>query len=317
MVFWLMTSLAAVAAEPLSAVVAPLDGNKIITVGDPVHLNVSLTYPQSHTPPVLQRQFPTEAALLGEESVAEIVRDGQVSEERVLRLALFKTGEITLGPLRYSTIGPAGERLEFATNPVTILVTSVLREDNPESAPPAPPWIIPYPTEKMVLSAAVLIATVAAILLGFWYFRIRRRQKVKILPDIPPHLEARQKLYALAARDLPGQGQIKPFYFLVSEIIKDYLGKELGVRVLERTTAEIVGQLPEVSALTGETCREVRDFLQTADQVKFAGHIPSLTEVDGWQRQAYELIQEVHADAERCRWDMKAAVSSPPAEEAS
>jgi|GEM_PF-1160658 len=314
---WLLGAMVTMPAAAVSAAVTPPAKDLTVTLGDPVQLSVVLTYPKDHQPPTLLRRFPAEIALLDEEIGPPTRQNGDVTEERRLRLALFQTGDVTIGPLRYSTVAPDGELLEFDTAPLTIHVTSVLTEENPEPSPPAPPWIIPYPLEKLVLLLAVLAGLIAAAFGTIWYLRKRRRLREGILPPGPPHLEARQRLYALAARDLPAQGQIKPFYFLASEIIKDYLGKELDVRVLERTTAEIVGQLPAVKGMTDDTNRQVREFLLKADLVKFAGHIPSPAEIDRWQRMAYDLIQHVHGAVDDYRRTMQSVATVPPAEVAS
>jgi hypothetical protein len=284
------------------------------TVGDPVQVKVILSYPAGSQPPVLVRQFPQDMVLLDEEPGSPSRRDGMVTEERLLRFALFRTGEWEIGPLRYSTTGPGGENWESASAVVITSVESVIQEENPESAPPAPPWVIPYPMEKMILLITTLVALLAAAVLAGWYLRRRRRRTEVDRPVIPPHLEARQRLYALAARDLPAQGKVKPFYFLASEIIKDYLGKELGVLVLERTTAEITGQLPEVNGL-GETNRlNIQDFLQASDLVKFAEYFPSDAEIEKWQRQAYDLIASVHEEISRRRRVIEPAAPEPPQE---
>jgi hypothetical protein len=132
----------------------------------------------------------------------------------------------------------------------------------------------------------------------WWWRRRRRRGQV---PTIPPDLEARDRLQQLAGRDLPRQGRLKDFFFHVSEIVKDYLGKELGVVVLERTTSEILTQLPELNSLNPEpeTVSLVAEFLRNADRVKFARHPATPADADVALRRAFEIIRRVHALAMR------------------
>ena len=135
---------------------------------------------------------------------------------------------------------------------VTIKALRTEKEKDPDKA--EPPWVLPFPTAKLVLIIAGILAAAAALGALLWWW-LGRRRRAREVPAIPAHLEARDRLQALAGRDLPRQGRVRELYFESSEIIKDYLGKELGVLVLERTTAEILAQLPEQPGLSSESVR--------------------------------------------------------------
>ena len=72
-------------------------------------------------------------------------------------------------------------------------------------------------------------------------------------------------------------GRVKEFHVRISEILKPYLGEVLGFDVVDRTTTEV---LEALSARAGPSRLKsrVQQFLTACDAVKFAEHVPVLSE---------------------------------------
>ncbi len=173
------------------------------------------------------------------------------------------------------------------------VVIRALRPDNDETLDePEPPWIIPFPAWRLAIVIGAGLAILFAIGLLVWWLRCRRKQRQA--PVIPPDLLARDCLHDLAGQDLPRRGHVREFYFRITEIVKDYLGKELGVVVLERTTAEIVDQLPRDDRLTRNVVMLIARFFQDADRIKFANYPATPKDGDVALQQAFEIIRLVH-----------------------
>lgn len=273
---------------------------KPVTVGDPISLNVTLRYPRAAQPPVPVREFPATLAWLDEKNLELKKAGGMVTETRRVRLAVFATGAQKLGPFRY-TAAMGGRMLEGSASAVPLTIRSVLKGKDESPSPPEPPRVIPYPTIRLVmLILAALMLLAGAVWLVFW-LRRRRQARQAGKPRIPPFLEARDRLQALAARALPQHGEVRIFYFLASEIVKDYLGKELDVVVLERTSSEIRVQLPDLGYLAPETLGRVGSFLTDGDRVKFARYQPAPAEVDDFLRLAFDVVHRVHEEYETHR----------------
>ena len=314
---FLLLLLAAAQVVPAQAPAAPAlrvesrlaEPGKSPTLGDPVALTVTLRYPEGAPAPTLVRQFPDRASYLDETSLKTDRHGGVVTETRRVRLAFFETGAVDSGPIAYTTRWQ-GKELRGGAPPVRVTVQALRTEKEKDPDKAEPPWILPFPTAKLVLIIACVLAAAAALgaLLWWWLGRRRRAQEA---PTIPAHLEARDRLQALAGRDLPRQGRVRELYFESSEIIKDYLGKELGVLVLERTTAEILAQLPEQPGLSVESAALGTEFLTAADRVKFAKYMPTTAEVDACLRRAFDIVDRVHADIEAHR---TAPPAAPPEE---
>jgi len=318
---WMLMTLALVTGAGLAAeasgriAVTPLPPKEGWTIGDAAEFRVPREYPAGTRPPVLVRQFPESVALVGETPGEVKTAGNRVTDTRSLRLAFFQTGDISTGSIRYTGERPGG-LLEFRAAALTVKIRPLRPEQDDQPDAAEPPWVIPYPTLKLVGLIGGSLLILAALAWLVWYL-VRRKQAGRGEVAIPPHLEARDRLQQLAGQDLPRQGRLREFYFSASEIVKDYLGKELAVVVLERTTSEILAQLPDQAALTEGSREMVRRFLLSGDPVKFARHLPPSAEVDDYLRAAFEIVHQVHEEAEDHRRRVEAPqpeAPAPPAE---
>ena len=86
----------------------------------------------------------------------------------------------------------------------------------------------------------------------------------------PPEEIALERLRALAASGMLDADDRRPFYFAVSEIVRDYLGRRYGFDALELTTAELLEKL-ERGGGAPEVRVPVARWLEATDLVKYAG----------------------------------------------
>jgi hypothetical protein len=89
------------------------------------------------------------------------------------------------------------------------------------------------------------------------------------VPEVAPDAEALRALAALAREGLPARGELRRFYIRLSIILKSYLERRLGARVLEMTSAETLAFLRS-HPHGGDLLPVVRDLAEAADRVKFA-----------------------------------------------
>lgn len=147
----------------------------------------------------------------------------------------------------------------------------------------------------LILTLGALAVLLVGGLLGFVIRRwlaSRAREPAPFVDLRPAHIIAYERLEALIAQDLPGQGETKQLYFRVSEIVRDYLGRRYGFDALEMTTYELRERLAALAAEgpQGEGRDAVHDFLDETDLVKFADFRPD-DEGDVALRMARGLIE--------------------------
>ncbi|MDP4704082.1 MAG: hypothetical protein NWS05_03410, partial [Polaribacter sp.] len=139
--------------------------------------------------------------------------------------------------------------------------------------------------------------------IGFWiyYFVIRKRKVEEDKPTykvLPPFEEAIYKLNELDSKLLWQNNQVKEYYSELTEIVRNYIERELQVPALEKTTDEIIGMLRDFqNANTIQTSKEtilkLKELLQEADLVKFAKSKPIAIEIEEDRKDAEEIISNL------------------------
>lgn len=162
------------------------------------------------------------------------------------------------------------------------------------SAPPAiedihdikPPIDIPSGWGWLWATITVLIA------LGFLYYLWRvlneKRSRVPLIPPVPAHIRAKQKLAAALAL----LAQPKPFCIEVSDVTRQYLEERFNFRAPERTTEEFLRELAGTNLLTPDQKESLGRFLESCDLVKFARYEPGEAELRALHESAVRLVDE-------------------------
>jgi hypothetical protein len=142
-----------------------------------------------------------------------------------------------------------------------------------------------------------LLAILAAIAVAFlvWRWWQKRKANVPIVPPIPAHVRAKQKLAgALALISQP-----KPFVIAVSDTARTYLEERFNFRAPERTTEEFLRELGGTDLLTGEQKDSLGGFLESCDLVKFAKYEPREPELRELHGSAVRLVEETEPKEEK------------------
>lgn len=127
----------------------------------------------------------------------------------------------------------------------------------------------------LIVFGAILLGVGVGFLVRRWLANRVVEETVWVDPR-PAHVIAYEKLDRLVAQNLPDQGETKQFYFRLSEVMRDYIGRRYGFDALEMTSDEIRRRLRglEADAPSTEGDLAMRDFLQETDLVKFADFAP-------------------------------------------
>jgi len=166
----------------------------------------------------------------------------------------------------------------MATNQTTLAAAGDIRDIKP-------PIEIPTGWEWLWLPA--MLVTLAALFL-LWHWWQKRRAQVALVPPVPAHVRAKQKLEeALALISQP-----KPFVIAVSDATRTYLEERFQFRAPERTTEEFLRELGGTDLLAGDQKESLGGFLESCDLVKFAKYEPTVTELHGLHHSAVKMVEE-------------------------
>ena len=134
----------------------------------------------------------------------------------------------------------------------------------------------------------MLVLAVAALAFWAWRYWRKRRAQAQLIPPVPAHIRAKQKLRdALALIDQP-----REFCIQVSDTLRWYLEERFDFHAPERTTEEFLYELQETNLLTPDQKGSLAEFLQRCDLVKFAKYEPGRPELEDLHASAMRLVEE-------------------------
>jgi hypothetical protein len=153
-----------------------------------------------------------------------------------------------------------------------------------------PPIDIPNPWLWVWLILGLIL--VAAVVFFAVRFFSKKTTPPVIIPVIPPHERARQKLQqALALISQP-----RPFCILVSDTVRQYLEERFRFHAPDRTTEEFLHELRATNLLLPQQKESLGEFLSVCDMVKFARYEPGLPELQALHESAVRLIDETEPE---------------------
>ncbi len=159
------------------------------------------------------------------------------------------------------------------------------------------------PVQQRDLLLAYIAGGLLAAMLGglcTWLIVRKLRGRVLLRPGPPPrpaHEVALERLDRLGAYGFLENADNRPFYFAVSEVIREYLGARFGFDSLELTTDELIAELRRTAGrevLLGE----VQGWLSACDLVKFAKISPSAAESRGTLETAILIVTSTRPRAD-------------------
>jgi len=215
---------------------------------------------------------------------ARLVDDGKLLYRRIYVLEPFLSGEYTIPVMKvqfWKKDEPDSQKYEMETEELTIQVKSLLPEKTAELEirdisgpvslpPPQRGWIY------AVVIGGIVFVLVVAVILVWWK---RRRVIELVAPKIPAHELAYRKLEALLAENLLDEGQVKLFYYKLSEILRHYIENRFGLHAPERTSEEFLEELRGSDVLQTDHKQLLKEYMQHCDLVKFAEYQPESEDI--------------------------------------
>jgi hypothetical protein len=261
-------------------------------VGDPIHLEV-VAIGKSAVPVNLPSTLELGPfSLLDRKESEQNLGDGRVKRQFTLTIAAYEPGTKEVPAIEVTYLGPRGDVRTARTAPVAVKIGSLIaNEPEPAIKEAAPP--VTVMVENLwpaYIAGGVVAAGIGALLTMLIVRRLRaRRGERPGPPPRPAHEVALEKLDRLGAYGFLENADNRPFYFAVSEIIREYLGGRYGFDSLELTTDELCAELRR-RAGRELVLGEVQGWLSASDLVKFAKISPTAAEARGALESAIRIV---------------------------
>jgi hypothetical protein len=208
--------------------------------------------------------------------------DGRRSHRFVLGVAAYETGELEVPPLEVTYLLPSGQVRSVETESLTINVRPLVAADeqHPDLQPERPPrsaWVEDQRVVRALkwggigLGGAIVLLTVGLLIRRAWKRRVPAAVVAATnVPKRAPDAVAIEKLTALRGKGQFAVDGYRPFYFTLTEIVREYLGARYGFAALDMTTTEVLDELKKRAEHLVTEGAEVPRFFSTCDLVKFA-----------------------------------------------
>ena len=146
-----------------------------------------------------------------------------------------------------------------------------------------------------------MLAALAIIAFWIYWFVIRKRKIEEEEPTyrlLEPYEEAMFKLNELDEKLLWQNNKVNQYYSELTEIIRNYIERELKVPALEKTSDEVIEMLRDFNdaesiETTKENIEKLKDLLREADLVKFAKSKPLAPEIEEDRKDAEVIIHNL------------------------
>jgi len=159
----------------------------------------------------------------------------------------------------------------------------------------------PYTFDDFKVYIYLLLAALAIIAFWIYWFVIRKRKIEDEEPTyrlLEPYEEAMFKLNELDEKLLWQNNKVKQYYSELTEIVRNYIERELKVPALEKTSDEVIEMLRDFNdaesiETTKENIEKLRDLFREADLVKFAKSKPLAPEIEEDRKDAEVIIHNL------------------------
>ncbi|MEQ6122676.1 hypothetical protein AAON49_00580 [Pseudotenacibaculum sp. MALMAid0570] len=142
-----------------------------------------------------------------------------------------------------------------------------------------------------------------------YYLKTRKKneaEEVEYVPVLAAYEEAIGKLKELDEKLLWQNNKVKQYYSELTEILRNYLGRDIEIPTLELTSSEIVELVSTQNkskeiGLAKETISNIDTLLKNADLVKFAKSKPMAHEIESDRKSAEQIINNIRPKVKEYR----------------
>lgn len=224
--------------------------------------------------------------------------------ERWYTLVTYEAGDHLIPGVPMHYRAPGGE-LQRVETPETLVIVDSLLPKNEEALAKSTlrdikgPVEVPRDYRPLWYAAAALAVVIAA---GFGLYQLlNRRKQISQAPPRPAHEVALEALARLQRARLWEQQQYSEYYVQLSAIVRAYLEQRFHLRAPEMTTEEFLQIAQRDRQLPSEHRGSLTQFLNEADLVKFARHVPAATDAERAYSAARAFIESTALRAEADR----------------
>ena len=220
-------------------------------------------------------------------------REGRKVLQYVFQLAIYELGKFDI-PQAVISFQDSEGRTAYSKSekiPIEVVPVPAKKGDRPGMVRPLKDLQeVKIPDWYYLVLALILIILILLVWLVIDFIRRKKKKEKEIERILPPHKVALTALEELEKENLPSRELWKAYYSRLSGILREYINSRFGIPAPESTTWELI-HLMRKNNLPSEIIDLTGDVLSLADLVKFARHIPALTDCSEDMEQTRKIIK--------------------------
>jgi hypothetical protein len=265
------------------------------TIGDKITYKITVDFPAD-----VEVFFPETKDKVGglavkDFAVSDIERDdGRITRELSYVLETYKASSYIIPAFDIKYREKLKSETEVAKTPeIFIEVVTMLDADASDVRGIKPPVSLDKRYFKLYIIIAIVFGILLLVAIVLHYVYRRKQRETESIPEpLSAHQIAYNDLESLRAMDLISKGQIKEYYYRLSNIVRHYIENRFNLMAPERTTEEFLIEMTVTGKLTGTHKELVGNFLEHCDMVKFAAYGPDGREIESSFNSAIKLVDE-------------------------
>ncbi len=263
--------------------------NKNIKVGD--YIQYKITIPLEKSTITLKTKDFSPFDLI---SKSQKLTKDKKSTEYILKLSIYETGPQTIPELKFIKIENKKES-EITIPSKKIMVNSVLKKDEKNTRIKDIKSTVSV-KEKTYLFIYILIGVLIIII---FYVIIKKQKKKKkkeiiiIEKKLPAHEIAYKKLSELINKELIKKGKIKEYVFMLSEIIREFIGNRYNFDSIELTSDELLKHIKQDAKFNREYITIINNFLEDSDIIKFSKIEATNEELEQLTKLTFKIVDDL------------------------
>ncbi len=264
-----------------------------VTIADQITYTVTLTYDPKKikTPPFSPGTNLSSFEIKDYKIYKQKKKKGKIIQKYEYIITTFTIGEFKITPLEVNYTTHSGEEKKITAPEISIIVEGIKpsQTDRGDIRDIKSPVYIKWGFLFYLILAIILLIIGGGT--GLYFYRKKKTELFSAPQDTTTAEEiAFRELEKISQMDLIKQGKIKLYYILISEVIRKYIEKRFEISVLDRTTYELYRQMRMLN-INNKQCRQIRDFLEECDLVKFAKFEPGEKTINADFIMAKEIIE--------------------------
>ena len=265
------------------------------TIGDKINYKITVDFPENVEVFSPETQDKVGGLTVKDFAVSDIERDeGRITRELSYVLETYKASSYIIPAFDIRYKEKLKPEIEVSKTPeIFVEVVTVLDADASDVRGIKPPVSLDKRYFKLYTIIAIAFGVLLLVAIVLHYVYHRKQKETESIPEpLAAHQIAYNDLESLRAMDLISKGQIKEYYYRLSNIVRHYIENRFKLMAPERTTEEFLIEMTVTGKLSGAHKELVGDFLEHCDMVKFAAYGPDSREIESSFSSAKKLVDE-------------------------